>query len=214
VLFEGAGLTLAPGETRVFDFTEVVPEVAGVYGYAVLSCAFEVGRVYAGATEDRAAVPGMVGTLVGALRQPSGAAVPGVPVLLVDDTGRVAARTTSGADGTFGFVDVPANRYEVRLVGPWRFATEVVAYRQVYGGRIEEAGFEVVPGPAVADPEAPAATPATPARPAVVPRPQAAPRPANLADTGASVGELSALALLLLVGGGVLVFAGRRNCVR
>jgi len=134
-----------------------------------------------------------------------------VSLLLVDDTGRVGARTSTGADGAFGFVDVPANRYEVRLIGPWRFATDVVVYRQVFGGRVAEAPLEVIPGPEVADPEAPATTPV---RPSAMPAPQASARPANLADTGASVVELSALALLLLVSGGVLVFAGRRNCVR
>lgn len=210
-LYDLPGATLAAGEKRTYDFTEVVPEISGVYGFVYLDCAFEVGDVFAGATTDKAMVPGQRGTITGAVRQPTGAPVPAVTMLLVDDTGHVAARATSSADGTFRFVDVPANLYEVRLLGPWRHATDIVVYRQVYGGRTTEVPLEVIPGPVVADPEAPpsAAPGATSA-----PRPQAAHRPANLADTGASVGELTALALLLLLAGGALTFVGRRNFVR
>lgn len=210
-LYDRPGATLAPGETRTYDFTEVVPEISGVYGFVYLDCAFEVGRVPAVSTTDKAMVPGLRGTIVGALRQPTGAPVPAVTMLLVDDTGHVAARGTSSAAGTFRFADVPANLYEVRLLGPWRHATEIVVYRQVYGGRTEEVSLEVIPGPVVADPEA---LPVAPVATATPPRPQAVRRPANLADTGASVGELSALALLLLLAGGALTVVGRRNFVR
>jgi hypothetical protein len=225
-LVEGVapGISLRPGETRTYDFTEVVPEVAGRYGFIVLECRFSSGGVEGARTFDRAAVPGQVGSLAGTLCAPGTdpcAAVPGVSVLLMDnERGRVAGRATSGRDGRFTFVDVPAGLYEVRLLGPWRHGTNAVEQRQVLAGETAEWRFDVVPGPVVADPEAPppvaspsvAATGGTPP-----PRAAARPAPAGLADTGADVMELSALGLLLVVAGAALLAVRPRragNCVR
>jgi LPXTG-motif cell wall-anchored protein len=47
--------------------------------------------------------------------------------------------------------------------------------------------------------------------PAAVPQAAPSPRPANLADTGADVTELSAIGLLLLLAGAGLLFVRRRS---
>jgi len=70
--------------------------------------------------------------------------------------------------------------------------------------------LNVVPGPTQPNPDAARPAPTTPASPT----PQAAARPpgsrpTTLADTGVSVAELSALALLLILTGGALLLVRR-----
>jgi LPXTG-motif cell wall-anchored protein len=79
-------------------------------------------------------------------------------------------------------------------------------YVQILGGRTVDGLLRVLPGPSIADPEAPRTT-----TPLAAPRPQASPRPANLADTGASVVELTALGALLLLAGAALLLVRQRD---
>lgn len=203
------GISLAPGERRVYDFREEVPAVAGEYGFVELNCRFMVDWQDGPTAQVSARVPGQVGDRTGVLAvdDDPDRPVPGVPILLVETaTGRVIARSVSAADGRFQFLGLPAGRYEVRFAGPWRHAAEPVGYLQVLGGRTVDQILYVVPGPSMADPAAP-----RPTTPPTAPRPQASPRPANLADTGASVVELTALGALLLVAGTGLRRVRRRD---
>jgi len=204
------GITLAPGERREFDFTEVIPPVAGEYGFVELDCSFTVDSLLGPTARTAARVPGQTGDWTGALVEaaaPADRPVVGVPILLLDtDTGQVIARAVSAAAGRYRFTAVPAGRYEVRFVGPWRHAAELTFYVQILGGRTVDGLLRVLPGPSIADPEAPRAT-----TPLAAPRPQASPRPANLADTGASVVELTALGALLLLAGAALLLVRQRD---
>ncbi len=209
----GVGVTLAPGERREFDFTEVVPESGGAYGFIELTCAFTVDWQDGPTARATARVPGRFGDRTGILAQVGERVdrpVPGVSILLLDtDTGRVIARAVSAGDGRFRFARVPAGRYEVRFAGPWRHAADSAGYLQVLGGSTLDQDIYVVPGPSIVESKAPAPTAPT-ALPAAS-RPRAAARPANLADTGASVVELTVLGALLLLAGGALLAVRQRD---
>ena len=209
----GKGLRLGPGETRSFEFAGTVPPQAWDWGFVVLRCNFAIAGGRDGASaEDRAAVPGGRGSLSGTLAGADRVVLPGVKVMLTDQaTGVIAARAVTGADGRFQLPECAAGEYELRLVGPWRF-TVVTMMVQVFAGRNQDLGeFKVLPGPSQPDPDVVPTPPVPPVAPAE-PVPQAAVRPANLADTGVSVRELTLVAVLLLTAGGALAFAGRRNC--
>jgi hypothetical protein len=206
------GLRLRAGETRSFEFTAKVPQQAWNYGFVVLRCDFSLSGTRDGTwAEDRAAVPGGRGSLAATLVHGE-QVLPGVKVTLLDPvTGSTVVRAVTGADGHVQLPVCAAGEYELRLVGPWRFR-EATMPVQVFAGVNQDLGpVEVLPGPSQPDPDAPVADPPAPA-PAAPPSPQASVRPANLADTGVSVWELSLLAVLLLAVGGVLVIAARGNC--
>ncbi len=207
------GLRLRAGETRSFEFTATVPPQAWDYGFVVLRCNFSISGSRDGTwAEDRAAVPGGRGSLAATLAHDD-QAVPGVKVTLTDPmTGATAARAVTGADGHVQLPVCAAGEYELRLVGSWRFLVTTMTV-QVFAGRNQDLGqIAVLPGPHQPDPDAavPAPRASVPAAPAAA-RPV---RPAELAETGVSVGVGFLVAALLLVSGGGLVLAGRRNCVR
>jgi len=140
----GNGVPIRAGETRTFDFAEVVPERGWRFGHMIVDC------VFGG-----------------------------------DDYGQNGARV-------YAKVAVPGGR-----------VTGIVSHED---GPIPNLKLYLVAGPTQPDPDAPPATaPSSPGAAA----PQAAVRPANLADTGASVTELSALAVLLLLTGSALLLVRR-----
>ncbi len=214
----GAGVTVRAGETRSFEFTEVASAAGWEYGYLSLYCLFDIDEEFGSAVtaSARAAVPGGRGGAAGVLYlqggedgYQDGEGLPNVKLYLVDDTGRVLARARTDATGGFAFADVPAGYHEIRLVGPWRFYYSVSEYVRIRAGKTADTNkIPAVAGPAQADPDA---VPAATAPVSTSPVPQAAVVPANLADTGASVAELCALGMSLLVGGAALVVvSGRR----
>jgi LPXTG-motif cell wall-anchored protein len=107
---------------------------------------------------------------------------------------------------------VAANNYELRVAGPWRPRNDTFQRVGVFASdRADSLLYPMLPGPTQPDldgPRPPVSVPPSPPPPP--PTPQASPRPANLADTGASVVELSALGLLLVAAGTVLLFVRRR----
>lgn len=194
------GVTLRPGETRTYDFTDVVPPNADRYGFIVLNCWFFVDDGQMGAeTIDQATVPGRTGSVTGELCQPVAVPcvpVPGLEVLLMDDALHVVARTVAGPDGRFEIPAVPAGRYQIRFIGPWRLAPDADTHFPAMAEQTIHWRLDVVPGPILEDPDAPLAT-SPPPPPAPAPRPQ----PTALAHTGVNVGGLLTLGALLLLSG-------------
>jgi LPXTG-motif cell wall-anchored protein len=208
---EGPGAAVRAGETRSWEFTDVVPDRAWDYGFVVLRCDFSQWSGGEGAfAEDSAAVPGGRGLVEGTLVH-DGRPVPGVELLLIDPvTGAAVARAVSDAAGGFRFPELPAGAYELRALGPWRLPAAGATWIQVMAGNRH--GFHplaIEPGPTQL---APGATPAAPpiVDPRAAPAPRTPVRPATLPDTGASVVELTAFGLLLVLTGAVLARRPRR----
>lgn len=205
----GPGLLVRAGETRSFEFSDVVSWRMWEYGFVVLRCRFSLSGSQKGSwAEARAAVPGGRGVLGAALVH-DGRPLSGVKVLLVDQrTGAAVARAVSDVAGAFQFPATAAGEYELRLVGPWRFSATNLLVQVFAGDPLTIGPLEVLPGPNQPDPDA---SPSTVEPTVAAPAPQASARPANLADTGASAGELAALAMLLLLAGGALLICARRK---
>jgi LPXTG-motif cell wall-anchored protein len=212
---DSAGAVVRAGETRTWEFTDVVPSQAWDYGFVSLRCDFSPDAGADGpVAEARAAVPGGHSSMSGRLVDTDSNILVGVRILLIDPVGgAVVARAVSDGNGRFQLPEVPAGLYEVRPIGPWRLYEMAVFTLYIMAGRPTD--FDpliLMPGPAQGDPDAPTG-PTGPSTVDVVPAPapQAAPlvRPANLADTGANVVELAALGFLLLVAGALLLRARR-----
>ena len=209
----GPGATVRAGETRVWEFTDVVAPRAYDYGFVVLECNFTFRTLAAGAFAGaRAAVPGGKGTYSGKLVTEEGQPVPDVQLLMIHTiTGEIATRAVSDATGRFLFPELPADLYELRALGPWRWETPTFLVQVFAGEHREFPPLVLLPGPVLLDPAAP-----PPVQKATVdkPEPQAspAPRPTGLADTGTDVAGLTALGALLVVAG-ALCLRRRQNCV-
>jgi hypothetical protein len=194
----GRGAVVRAGETRTWEFTDVVRLRMWEYGFVLLQCDFIVPGMIEGAfASARAAVPGGHGTMGGGLvneHRP----VPDIPVLLIDKvTGGVAARAVTDGSGRFEFPEVPADVYELRPLGPWRLLGRNLTVQILAGEHVAYDGVELLPGPLQRDPEE---VPAVPP-----PSSQASPVPSvALADTGAGVAELVALGVLLVVAGALM----------
>jgi hypothetical protein len=212
VHYTAPGVTVRAGETRTFDFTDVVPAGGRLYGFVTITCWFSTAYKYddGPAVIARAEVPGGVGSSGGHLyvdrnlnvSVEPGEGVPGVKVFLVADDGTVVGRSVTDAKGHFWFADVPANNYELRLTGPWRPLRDTAWHIGVYAGVSTDAmQVQVIPGSIQPDLDPP--PPPTP------PVPQATVRPSTLADTGVSVEELTVLGVLLLLAGSALLFVRR-----
>jgi LPXTG-motif cell wall-anchored protein len=217
---EAAGVTVRAGETRTFDFTDVVPPGGRLFGFITITCWFSTAFWYYDGPKAiaRAEVPGGKGSSGGVLFVDhdnseffdEGEGVPAVKLFLVADDGTVVARTVTDAAGGFMFPDLPANSYSLRTSGPWQLVNRDT-HMGVYDGAVMRGGqYQVVPGPRQPDLDdrdetaVPTPTPTPTATPAPAPAPQATPRPATLADTGADVVGLTVLgALLLLAGAGL-----------
>lgn len=198
-----AGVTVRAGETRTWEFSDVVTQKMWEYGFVVARCEFVPPPLVKGAyAETRAAVPGGRGTFGGSLTYQK-APVTDVKLLLLDQ-GKVVARARSDASGHFSFPELPANEYELRATGPWRLGDHTFS-AQVFAGRHNEIGqLELWPS-ANYDEVVPTPEP--------VASPVPAPHPDELADTGADVVELLAFGVLLVVVGMVLVRRRSENCV-
>ncbi|TDV40145.1 LPXTG cell wall anchor domain-containing protein [Actinophytocola oryzae] len=223
VHYEAAGVAVRAGETRTWDFTDVVPSGGHLYGFITITCWFSTAFRYddGPAVTARAEVPGGRGSTGGVLYvdrdedagPDPGEAVPDVKVYLVDGTGAIVARTRSDATGHFLFRDLPANQYAMRLVGPWRARGGVDVRLSIFADAfMGELAFAVEPGPNQLDIDAPApgAVPTGDVPPEPVPQASAVPHPPTLADTGADVAELTAFGFLLLVVGMLLVSRRKR----
>lgn len=217
------GVTIAPGQTRTFDVSETVPKAAFNRGYVLAACDFgypEVDIENHAQAEDRAAVPGDKGTVVGDVKQGQ-QGVAGVKVVLVSDQHcPVTGEQTTDANGHFEFHDVvPGPEYRLFLLPPagLKVKYENPTSIDVWGSGESRVGIDVEQG------DAP--LPSVPANPADC----TAGAPASttgaaggtggggqsggsgLASTGVDAVGLGALALLALALGGGLVFGARRR---
>jgi hypothetical protein len=221
--YTGAGVTLRAGETRDFTFTDVVPQGGYDYGDVHLDCSFGLDQHYqfGVVAHAEAAVPGGRGDLTGTLYLDEGESgyqdgegLPHAKVYIVNRSGDIAARTFTDDVGRFTFRGVPAATYELRFVGPWRYAHRSALFWYVVNGRTSEIDLQVLPGPSQPDPDAPPPDPDAPSPSTSDDPPQPQARGAGvhtgLADTGASVRELTGLGIgLLLVGFWLLVLPMR-----
>jgi LPXTG-motif cell wall-anchored protein len=210
------GAVVRAGETRTWEFTGVVPPQAWDYGFVMLQCDFSPETAHDGPlAEARAAVPGGRGTVGGVLATEEKEPLADIKVLLLDPvSGAVRARAVSDATGHFQFPELPAGLYELRPVGPWRTYEAVFSVQIWAGQHVEFDPLTLQPGPVQGDPDEPPPTAQKSTVDVVsTPVPQAAPapRPANLADTGADVRELSAIGLLLVLAGAGLLLVRRRS---
>jgi LPXTG-motif cell wall-anchored protein len=221
VHYEAAGVAVRAGETRTFDFTDVVPPGGRLYGFISLTCWFSTAFRYddGPAVVARADVPGGRGGTGGVLfvdNDGSGFPSPGegvanVKVCLVGRDGTVVGRTVTGAEGYFKFTDVAANNYYLRLLGPWRLKEGIGLQVGVFDGAfLDGSSYAIEPGPNQLDLDTkPAPTMQVTPPPAKQAPPLA--RPQNLADTGADVVELTVLGVALLLVGSGLLFVRRRR---
>lgn len=207
----GGGATVRAGETRTWEFKGVVPPRAWDYGYVMLKCEFVVpGMLNGPYAEAQAAVPGGQGSFVGIVTDVDKKPVPDLKLLMINKrTGAVTSRAVTGTDGRFEFPEMPADLYEFRPVGPWRWELPAYLVQILAGERRELMPFVLFPGPVQTDPDERRPVPAAPAAPAPV-VPQASPVP-RLANTGPEeVPELTAFGFLLVVAGALMVRARRR----
>jgi len=193
----GPGVVVRAGETRTWEFTDVVTQRMWDYGYAVLQCNFLVpGMVNGAFASTRAAVPGGRGTMGGSLVSDN-RPLADITVLLLDKaTGRTVARAVSDATGHIDFPEVPADVYDLRPLGPWRLVSPNLTVQVMAGEHVEYQRLELVPGPFQRDPDAPVAP---------VAQGTPAPHPDVLANTGVNPVELTAFGVLLVVVGALLV---------
>jgi hypothetical protein len=198
----GPGAVVRAGETRTWEFTDVVRARMWDYGFVLLQCDFIAPGMIEGASASaRAAVPGGRGTMGGGLVNERGP-VPDIEVLLIDKvTGAVAARAVTDGSGRFEFPEVPADGYELRPLGPWRLLDQNLTVQVLAGEHVVYDRVELLPGPLQRDPEeVPAVPPPSPS-----PSPEASAVPSlALADTGADVAVLVALGVLLVVAGALV----------
>ncbi|MET8846838.1 hypothetical protein [Amycolatopsis sp. NPDC004625] len=221
----GPGVSLPAGSRRTFDLTVRITPQAATEGNLRVRCSVGAPPRLNGpdAVEATARVPGgiapkVVGYVGRFLRKPQlglpeSTPLPGVKVYLRDQvTGRVVARAVTDGGGSFTFFRVPADIYDVGIVGPWQLVYTDPEFQVLAG----ENGIDpnhpyrhlvfVVPGPAQPDPDA---------VPVPAPRPRApvpgAPAPAALATTGVGVTWLALGASLTIVIGAGLVLATRRR---
>jgi uncharacterized protein DUF11 len=187
----GPGAVVRAGETRTWEFTDVVRPRMWDYGFVLLQCDFIVPGMVEGAfASARASVPGGRGTMGGGAVA-SGRPVADIQMLLIDKVnGAVAARAVTDGRGRFEFPEVPADLYELRPLGPWRLPGSNPAVQILAGEHVDYERVELLPGPLQRDPEEKVVA--------------ATPSPITLAKTGFGVADLTALGVLLVVAGALM----------
>ncbi len=219
--YEGGGVSLAAGETKVVEVKAAIPQGASAYGFVSATCFFgpdvEGGEGYPQGV-DTAKVPGDPADASGRLTQTGDQPVPAVKVVLVDTgTTQAVASAVTGADGRFEFKGVPAGRYDPVVVGPWKLVEGNGLLFSLVKDVPHVHDLSVVAGPEVTDPET--AVPTSSATPTSTSEPSSAAPVADgagddssgLASTGASIIGLSVLGALVLVGGAATVIVVRRR---
>ncbi|MEU4522678.1 hypothetical protein AB0F52_28685 [Amycolatopsis sp. NPDC024027] len=226
----GDGVTIAPGETRVIDVSEAVPQAAFNRGIVVASCDFgysEVDTDNHAQAHAQAAVPGAKAVVEGNIgvfgnQGEVTQGLAGVKVVLVSDQHcPVAGERTTDAKGHFEFLDVaPGPQYHLYLLPPagWKIKDENPMWIDVWGPpenhhvwRIDaEQGDAPLPAVPTNPADCTAATPtSTTAAAGGTGGGQSG--ASGLASTGVDAIGLGALALLALALGGGLVAGARRR---
>lgn len=215
----GPGVTVRAGRTETFDVWDVIPESAYEWGYVTVFCDFGAPPDHTDgpSAHAKAKVPGGIGNAGGMLvydrnndHKDEGDGIADTKIVLLDeDTGGVAARAVTDANGHFMFNDVPAGHYEVLVVGPWKIV-ECWCWGVFAGRTYDDFQVAVVPGAVQRDPDAP--PPPAPSGDESPPIEQAAIIATTaLAATGVSVVGLVVGALIMLAAGCGLVLIRRRR---
>lgn len=123
------GVTLDPGQTKVIDVSERIPDNAIDHGYVAVACDFGLSDADLAdhpSAGDTAAVPGGIANLPGTILTPAGSGLAGVRVVLVRDGAcPIIGDITTDGNGKFEFTNLaPAPDYKLYLVPPagWNFA--------------------------------------------------------------------------------------------
>ncbi|HEU5472621.1 MAG TPA: SdrD B-like domain-containing protein [Actinophytocola sp.] len=207
----GAGVTVpAHTTTTVVVWTEI-PEGGFTYGYVRASCVIGPSPIQLAHAYDEAKVPGGTGSAGGILMldnaEPEPEGVPDTKIVFTDPvSGAPVARGTTDATGHFLIDDVPAGRYDVVVVGPWKITS--CSCPGVLDG-LTEPRYEirVVPGPVQPDPDAQPEEP----EPEPTPQDEAVASAVRLASTGVGVAGLLAGGVLLVLVGLVLLRRSARR---
>ncbi|KFU82981.1 hypothetical protein BB31_00400 [Amycolatopsis lurida NRRL 2430] len=224
-----AGATIAPGQTRIFDVTEKIPDGALNHGRVSVSCDFGYTDVGIGGNphaSDEAAVPGGIATLAGQVIHTADPDKPakglaGVKVVLASDGDcPTIVETATDAEGHFKIANlVPGPKYRLFFAPPqgWRILYDNPISIYVVGPVDNPARLYVEAGQGDEPPPTlPTRRPGCDASATTTPAPgapgnQASGGGTGLARTGADVLGLGALALATLVLGAGLVFTSRRR---
>ncbi len=222
--FASPGVAVPAGQTRTFDVPVLVPQVAFDYGHVTVRAEFKVpGAQDSPVVQTVARVPGGIGTHISGLvelrRSTGHSEITNTKVYLTDQvTGRIVARAITDMHGVFRFPDLPADLYDFHIVGRWRPSTMPL---QVFAGSNADIPnvmrvFDY--GPEQPDPDLVTTTPVPTTTPAPtttqVPVPSSEQNTgdtAQLAQTGADVGDWVIWALLALPIGVCLVLVARRR---
>jgi hypothetical protein len=213
----GPGVSIPAHATVTIDVSSPIPPEAFSTGQITLHCVLGSAPAYldfASAIAMTRVPGGIAPRTIGSLSKHVrifSFPVPGVKIYLRSQvTGKVVARSTTDKDGRFEFIDVPADLYDVGLVGPWRILGTTPTLQVYTGddGTQRDTNFEVAAGPDQPDPDA---------QPSTTPAPQPGVEPAEpaeggggLAATGADVTWPAMAGLLALALGFGLVVSSRR----
>lgn len=213
--YEGPGVQLGAGETKVVKVSAKIPEGASNYGFVAAYCVFgpenEGGEGYPEAT-DSAKIPGENADASGTLLKEGDLPLAATKIVLVDTgTTHPVASATTDAEGKFEFKGVPAGRYDPVVVGPWKLADGKDNLFRLVKDQPHVHDLLVVPGPEVVDPETLPTTTTTPPPTSSSSAPVDGPNSDNLASTGASVIGLTLLGLVVLAAGTAIVIVVRRR---
>ncbi|MDX8032282.1 carboxypeptidase-like regulatory domain-containing protein [Lentzea sp. BCCO 10_0856] len=222
--WDGAGVSVPNGQTKVFHVSGAQPQEAARIGYATVACSIAPDPSDPGAAmaHDVFRVPGQHADAIGRLVKddPNGGQedlpVAGQVLVLVDTISKkVVTRTVTGEDGEFKVFNLPVGRYDVVVPGPWQ-----VEYRRMnpyfhvrVGGETWLQPLWLVPGPEVEDPGYPLPEDQTPGTnvPPVAGSAGGSGSGDALAKTGASVLGLGVLGALLVAFGLGASVVGRRR---
>lgn len=237
--YDSGGVSIAAGQSLVFELTGTVPAKAAGYGAVDVSCDFGDDETLLDGfpyVYDYARVPAPpVDVYLHVGYDEDGDQVlqddemlRGATIgLLNPDNDQLVVKDVTDAEGRADFTNLASGPYIIRVYGPWKFEYSGDSDTWHYFGSCHTCGsgltLYVVPGPEVPidpDPTTPPTTPA-PTTPAPTPPVTTAPpaqggaRPGGsggLADTGVSVVGLSVAGLLTLaVGLGTVLLTRRRR---
>ncbi|MET8146847.1 carboxypeptidase regulatory-like domain-containing protein [Actinoplanes sp. NPDC049668] len=217
----GAKFDVAPGESKVFTRTGVVPQKAYDDGYVQVLYYFHATNENTNTNDNIAyrsiRVPGQLGDLtVYARDESTGAGVAGAKITVDERTsspGNLSTELTTDADGVATLKAAPAGSYALRIKTPQGWKAEIPAAQTNISGKPATVTFRLERNgePTVA----PTATPSGSASATPVPTTTAPPAPGSgggLPVTGSNAALVVGAGLgLVLIGAAAFLTARRRR---